>query len=62
MYKQITQCLNDADNDPNILAFVLTGAGEYYCSGNDLSMFTSKEVMNDIKKAAVEGGAILEYF
>ena len=55
------QSLNDADKDPNILAVVITGAGDYYCSGNDLSMFSSKEAMTNMKKATADGGVILEY-
>ena len=36
------------------------GAGKYYCSGNDLTNFTTKEAMTNIKKAAVDGGVLLE--
>jgi enoyl-CoA hydratase/carnithine racemase len=39
----------------------LTGAGNYYCSGNDLTNFTTKEAMANIKQAAVDGGLLLEY-
>ena len=60
MYKQITECLKEADKDPNIVAFVISGAGDYYCSGNDLTNFNTKEAMMDIKKASKDGGVVLE--
>jgi len=61
-YKELIQALNEAESNPNILAVCLTGAGKYYCSGNDLTNFTTKEAMTNIKKAAVDGGVLLEDF
>lgn len=61
-YRELIQALKEADSNPNILAVCLTGAGKYYCSGNDLSIFTTKEAMTNIKKAAVDGGLLLEEF
>ncbi|XP_049874040.1 enoyl-CoA delta isomerase 2 [Pectinophora gossypiella] len=37
MYLRITKILNDAANDADISVMVLTGTGDYYSSGNDLS-------------------------
>ena len=60
MYNELIEALKEADNNPNILMVVLTGAGDYYCSGNDLTNFSSPEAMKDIKKAAKDGGVLLE--
>ena len=61
MYNELTEALAQAKNDDRILMCVITGAGDYYCSGNDLTNFTTKEAMSDFKKAAVEGGVLLTY-
>ena len=60
MYKEIGEALQEADKDPNVLMCVLTGAGRYYCSGNDLSAFATPEALKDVKKSAADGGVILE--
>ena len=60
MYKELIQALNEADKNPNVLALCVTGADNYYCAGNDLSSFSSKEAMADIKKASQDGGVLLE--
>ena len=52
--------LSEAESNPKILAVCITGAGNYYCSGNDLTNFTTKEAMANIKKAAAEGGELLQ--
>lgn len=62
MYNEISEALASADQDPNILMVCFTGAGEYYCSGNDLTNFYTKEAMEDIQKAAVTGGVTLDKF
>jgi peroxisomal 3,2-trans-enoyl-CoA isomerase len=59
-YRELIVALTEACNDSNVLAICITGAGNYYCSGNDLTNFTTKEAMTNIKKAAVEGGELLE--
>lgn len=41
MYVGIRETLNDVANDDSIKVLVMTGAGDYYCSGNDLSNFTN---------------------
>ena len=40
MYKEVQCALEEAGQDSNVVVTVLTGAGNYYCSGNDLSNFT----------------------
>ena len=39
MYNDIESVLKSSATDDSIKALVLTGAGDYYCSGNDLSNF-----------------------
>ncbi len=41
MYSEIQYALEEAANIDNILVAMLTGAGSYYCSGNDLSNFVN---------------------
>lgn len=60
MYNELIEALKEADSNPNVLMVVITGAGDYYCSGNDLTNFSSPEAMKDIKKAAKDGGVLLE--
>lgn len=62
MYREIIVALAEADNNPKIKAICITGAGEYYCAGNDLTSFSSKEAMENMKKSAQEGGVLLEEF
>lgn len=60
MYNEIIEALKEADSNPKITICCFTGAGEYYCSGNDLSSFTTPEVANNVTKAAKEGGVLLK--
>ncbi|CAF0818143.1 unnamed protein product [Brachionus calyciflorus] len=62
MYNELIEALKEAENNPNVLMVCITGAGDYYCSGNDLTNFSTQAAMNDIKKAAQEGGVLLENF
>lgn len=39
MYSEIQQALEEAAKIDSIVVALLTGAGSYYCSGNDLSNF-----------------------
>ena len=59
MYNELIEALNEADKNPNVIMCCITGAGDYYCSGNDLTNFSTKEAMADLKKAAVDGGVLL---
>lgn len=40
MYRELQEALEAAGEDERVVCAVLTGAGDYYCSGNDLSNFT----------------------
>lgn len=44
MYRQLTQLLQQAQQDPDVLVVVLTGAEGNFCSGHDLKEFQSKEL------------------
>ena len=41
MYREIQEALQAAGEDEAVVCAVLTGAGDYYSSGNDLSNFTN---------------------
>jgi peroxisomal 3,2-trans-enoyl-CoA isomerase len=60
MYRELIEALKEADRNPQIFMVCITGAGNYYCSGNDLSNFSTKEAMTNIKQAAIDGGVLLE--
>lgn len=53
MYEEITKVLKVAGQDPNVVVLILTGAGDYYSSGNDLGNF---------KKAAGSREALEQLF
>lgn len=40
MYLEVQHALQAAGEDNSVVVTVITGAGNYYCSGNDLSNFT----------------------
>ncbi|XP_065676484.1 enoyl-CoA delta isomerase 2-like [Hydra vulgaris] len=56
MYNIVTDTLNEAAKDPSINLVVITGEGDYYCSGNDLSNFANipdggaKKLASDSRK------------
>ncbi|XP_033104319.1 enoyl-CoA delta isomerase 2, mitochondrial-like isoform X2 [Anneissia japonica] len=60
-YNELVKALDIAGKDPSIVFATLTGAGDYYCSGNDLNNFMSAtpETMKDMAK---EGGELLNRF
>lgn len=41
MYSEIQEAMKAAGEDNSVVVTVLTGAGDYYCSGNDLSNFAT---------------------
>ncbi|XP_045127437.1 enoyl-CoA delta isomerase 2-like isoform X2 [Portunus trituberculatus] len=61
MYEEWILSLKEAAEDPNTVVTAITGAGNYYCSGNDLSNFTNinPENMHEISK---ESGVLLNRF
>lgn len=62
MYNELIDALAEANANTNIGAICITGAGNYYSAGNDLTSFSSQEAMSDLKGAAVNGGILLEKF
>jgi Delta3-Delta2-enoyl-CoA isomerase len=60
MYKAITEKLTQANSDPSIRIVELTGNGNYYCSGNDLSNFL--EAASNPEKFAEDSRQILTAF
>ena len=52
MYSEIQHALNAAGQDNKVVVTVITGAGDYFCSGNDLSNFTNIPPEGPTKMAA----------
>nr|AFK11281.1 Peroxisomal 3,2-trans-enoyl-CoA isomerase [Callorhinchus milii] len=57
MYEEIMQALEQAGKDDSVLT-VMTGSGDYYCSGNDLSNFTQVGA-EGVEKLARDSGELL---
>lgn len=49
MYRSITDALTEANSDDSTKVVVLTGTGDYFCSGNDLGNFAN---VTDVKGTA----------
>ncbi|KAF4518967.1 hypothetical protein B566_EDAN007754 [Ephemera danica] len=63
MYKDIASALDDAAKDEGTKVTVLTGAGPYYCSGNDLGNFSERmEGGGDITASLKEASTNLESY
>ncbi|XP_034039611.1 enoyl-CoA delta isomerase 2, mitochondrial [Thalassophryne amazonica] len=60
MYSEIINALEQAARDDSVLT-VFTGAGDFYCSGNDLTNFT-KIPEGGVEKMAREAGALLRKY
>ncbi|CAN9506052.1 unnamed protein product [Ophioblennius macclurei] len=60
MYNDIIAALDSAAKDDSVLT-VITGAGDFYCSGNDLSNFT-KIPEGGIEEMAKKGGDLLRKY
>ena len=60
MYGEIQEALERAGEDESVVCAVVTGAGDYYCSGNDFSNFTQIPPEGPQKMAA-EAKDILRY-
>jgi peroxisomal 3,2-trans-enoyl-CoA isomerase len=61
MYREVRAALEAAGGDEGVVCAVLTGAGDYYCSGNDLANFTQIPPEGPQKMAA-EAREILREF
>ncbi|XP_064363159.1 enoyl-CoA delta isomerase 2 isoform X2 [Dromaius novaehollandiae] len=60
MYREIIKALEEAAKNDSTIA-VITGNGEYYCSGNDLNNFTNAEA-GETEKMAKNGAVLLKEF
>jgi len=61
MYLEWGAALKEAAADPGTVITAITGAGDYYCSGNDLSNFMNIPE-GGIQQKAVESGKLLDEF
>jgi peroxisomal 3,2-trans-enoyl-CoA isomerase len=61
MYQEIKAALEAAGQDDRVVCTVLTGAGDYYCSGNDLSNFTQIPPEGPQKMAADAQESLREF-
>nr|XP_056710810.1 enoyl-CoA delta isomerase 2-like [Euleptes europaea] len=60
MYEEIMKALEKAAKDDSVIT-VLTGSGDYYCSGNDLNNFANVSA-GGIKEMADSGAELLKNF
>ncbi|KAM9774475.1 enoyl-CoA delta isomerase 2, mitochondrial [Syngnathus typhle] len=60
MYEEIIEALQQAAQDSSVVT-VFTGAGDFYCSGNDLSNFT-KIPEGGLEQMAKAGGELLRKY
>ena len=60
MYKEVQQALVEAGENKSVVVAVITGAGDYYCSGNDLSNFM-KIPPEGPQKLAAEAKSLLRW-
>ncbi len=58
MYAEVQQALEEAGEDDSVVLAVLTGAGNYYCSGNDLLNFMDIPPEGPAKLAAHAKGVL----
>ncbi|XP_061876829.1 enoyl-CoA delta isomerase 2, mitochondrial isoform X1 [Entelurus aequoreus] len=61
MYEEIIDALQQAAEDTSVVLTVFTGAGDFYCSGNDLSNFT-KIPEGGVEQMAKAGGELLRRY
>ncbi|XP_043082946.1 enoyl-CoA delta isomerase 2, mitochondrial [Puntigrus tetrazona] len=60
MYNELVEALDLAGKDDSVIT-VITGSGDYYCSGNDLNNFT-KIPEGGVEKLAKESGELLRRY
>lgn len=58
MYREVEQALIEAGDNDSVVLAVITGAGDYYCSGNDLSNFMNIPPEGPAKLAAEAKGIL----
>merc|ERR1712054_237347 len=59
MYREIMEALSFASEDPSVAVTLVTGAGNYYSSGNDLSNFS--RLQNPTRTAAEAKDLLVEF-
>ncbi len=62
MYLEVISTLEAAAKDEDVGVMALTGAGEYFSSGNDLTMFAAAKSPGDLKDLADKGRELLKMF
>ncbi|PAA82952.1 hypothetical protein BOX15_Mlig018253g5, partial [Macrostomum lignano] len=62
LYAEWSKAMEQAAADDKVKAMVITGAGEYFSSGNDLSSFTNLKPGVTMEQMAADGNAILRRF
>lgn len=60
MYNELTEALELAGKDDSVIT-VMTGSGDYYCSGNDLNNFTNLPA-GGVEALAKQSGEVLRSF
>ena len=60
MYEGLTNILKSSATDNNVRVVLLTGTGDYYCSGNDLSNFLNIPPEGP-EKLAADSAQLLKY-
>lgn len=60
-YDEWVRALEEAAKDPTVRCAVVTGAGDYFCSGNDLTNFTPKEGMSVPEMAQAAHDLLLRF-
>ena len=58
MYSEWQRALTEAGEDDSVVVAMITGAGDYYCSGNDLSNFMNIPPEGPEKMAAEAKGIL----
>lgn len=61
MYEEWIESLKEAAEDPGTVITAITGSGDYYCSGNDLSNFTNIDP-SKMHESSKEAGVLLNRF
>ena len=61
MYEEWILALKEAADDKSTVVTAITGAGDYFCSGNDLSNFMNIPAEGP-KKLADDGKELLQRF
>lgn len=62
MYHEITNTLNDAAKRNDILVTAITGAGDFYSSGNDLNNFMEVLSADNVEERTAKSSLMFEEF